>query len=71
MSLYPSLEDMKVDQMAQVSYQYWYMYKQAPQIRVRNWKLLSYFSAKTYVLGTLKNRLNETVLVSTQNTSLN
>ena len=27
----------------------------------------SYFSAKTYVVGTQKNRLNETVLLSTQN----
>ena len=30
--------------------------------------LFSYFSYKTYVLGTQKNRLNETVLLSTQNT---
>ena len=28
----------------------------------------SYFSAKTYVVGTQKNRLNETVLLRTQNT---
>ena len=28
----------------------------------------SYFSTKTYVVGTQKNRLNETVLLSTQNT---
>ena len=27
-----------------------------------------YFSSKTYVLDTQKNRLNETVLLSTQNT---
>ena len=27
-----------------------------------------YFSTKTYVVGTQKNRLNETVLLSTQNT---
>ena len=35
-----------------------------PQIRVRNWKLFYfyYFSTKTYVVGTQKNRLNETVL---------
>ena len=32
---------------------------------------LSYFSSKTYVVGTQKNRLNETVLLSTQNTCLN
>ena len=30
-------------------------------------KLISYFSPKTYVVGTQKNRLNETVLLSTQN----
>ena len=30
-------------------------------------KLFSYFSTKTYVVGTQKNRLNETVLLSTQN----
>ena len=28
---------------------------------------ISYLSAKTYVVGTQKNRLNETVLSSTQN----
>ena len=28
---------------------------------------LIYFSTKTYVVGTQKNRLNETVLLSTQN----
>ena len=41
------------------------------QIRVRTGKLFSYFSTKTYVVGTQKNRLNETVLLSTQNTCLN
>ena len=30
-----------------------------------------YFSSKTYVVGTQKNRRNETVLLSTQNTCLN
>ena len=30
-----------------------------------------YFSSKTYVVGTQKNRLNETVLLSTKNTCLN
>ena len=30
-----------------------------PQIRVRNEKSFSYFSTKTYVVGTQKNRLNE------------
>ena len=32
---------------------------------------LIYFSTKTYVVGTLKNRLNETVLLSTLNLCLN
>ena len=41
-----------------------------PPIRVRTGKLFSYFSTKTYVVGTQKNRLNETVLLSTQNTCL-
>ena len=31
----------------------------------------SYFSTKTYIVGTQKNRLNETVLLNTQNTCLN
>ena len=34
-------------------------------------KLFSYFSTKIYVVGTQKNRLNEKVLLSTQNTCLN
>ena len=38
------------------------------KIRVRNKKKKnSDFSAKTYVVGTQKNRLNETVLLSDQN----
>ena len=41
------------------------------QIRVRFGKSFLYFSSKTYVVGTQKNRLNETVLLSTQNTCLN
>ena len=40
------------------------------QINMRNWKLFSYFSTKTYVVGTQKNPLNETVLLSTQNICL-
>ena len=31
----------------------------------------SYFSTKTYVVGTQKNRLDETILLSTQNTCFN
>ena len=34
-------------------------------------KYFLYFSCKTYVVGTQKNRFNETVLLSTQNTCLN
>ena len=40
------------------------------QIIVCTGKLFSYFSTKTYVVGTQKNRLDETVLLSTQNTCL-
>ena len=36
-------------------------------IRPCNKKLNSYFSTKTYVVGTQKNHLNETVLLSTKN----
>ena len=38
------------------------------QIGVRTGKLFFFFSTKTYVVGTQKNRLNETVLLSTHNT---
>ena len=41
------------------------------QIRERNKKLFSYFSTKTYVVGTKKNRLNEKVLLDTHNICLN
>ena len=34
-------------------------------------KYFSYFSTKTYVVGTQKNRLHETVLLSIQNTCIN
>ena len=37
------------------------------QIRECTRKLFSYFSTKIYVVGTQKKRLNETVLLSTQN----
>ena len=40
-------------------------HNQAPD-RSAYWKIIfSYFSPKTYVVGTQKNRLNETVLLST------
>ena len=40
---------------------------EAPNLRVRNGKLFFLFLNQTYVVGTKKNRLNETVLFSTQN----
>ena len=36
-------------------------------LRVGNIKIFFYFSTKTYVVGTQKNHLDETVLLSTQN----
>ena len=33
--------------------------------------IFSYFSTKTYIVGTQKNRLNETILLKTQDTCLN
>ena len=44
------------------------------ELRPSEWVIennFSHFSIKTYVVGTQKNRLNETVLLSTQNTCLN
>ena len=41
------------------------------KLRVRTIKYFSYFKTKTYVVGTQKNRLNETVLLSTQNICYN
>ena len=40
------------------------------QIRVRIGKLFSLFFIQTYVVDTQKNRLNETILLSTPNTCL-
>ena len=40
-----------------------------PKIRVRDEKLFSYFSNKTYIVGTQKNRLTEMVLLSTLDTT--
>ena len=37
------------------------------KLRVHTKNFFFYFSTKTYVVGTQKNRLNETVLLSTQN----
>ena len=37
------------------------------KLRVLNRKLISYFSTKTYVVGTQKNRLDEMVLFGNQN----
>ena len=44
---------------------------QAPRLECVLEKCFLYFSSKTYVVGTQKSRLNETVLLSTQNTCLN
>ena len=41
------------------------------KLRERTKNQFSYFSTKSYVVGTQKNRLNETVLLSTQNICLN
>ena len=44
---------------------------QAPSKECATENYFSYFSTKTYVVGTQKNRLDETVLLSTQNMCLN
>ena len=41
-----------------------------PLVKLRNRKIVSYFSTKTYIKGTQNNRLNETVVLSTQNICL-
>ena len=41
------------------------------QIRLRTGILYSYFSTNTYVVGTQKNRLNQTVLLNTHNRCYN
>ena len=42
-----------------------------PEVFVLENYYFSYFSSQTYVVGTQKNRLNETVLLSTDNTHKN
>ena len=50
----------------------WYSdFKDRPPDRSVYGKLFSLFLIQTYVMGTQKNRLNETVLLSTENTCLN
>ena len=50
----------------------WYQNELIPPDKSAYWKnYFLYISFKTYVVGTLKNLLNETVLLSTQNTCLN
>ena len=49
---------------------FWISSMQGLKIKVCN-KKISYFSAKTYVVGTQKNILNETVLLSTPSKCLN
>ena len=48
-----------------------YWYKSGLQISVHNQNVILLFSAKTFVVGTKKNRLNEAVLLSTNNICLN
>ena len=43
---------------------------QAPRLEFVTENYVSYFSTNTYVVGTQKTRLNETVLFSTQNKCL-
>ena len=50
---------------------YMTMYIRPPDKSVYQKNYFSYFLTKTYVVGTQKNRLNETVFMSTQNTCLN
>ena len=55
---------------------YWFKkdFRELYQVPRLEWVLenyFSYFSAKTYVVGTQKNHLNKTVLLSTQNACLN
>ena len=45
--------------------------KQAPDKECVTENYFSYFTTKTYVVGTQKNRLDETVLLGTQNTCFN
>ena len=45
--------------------------KNTPPDKRACWKIYLYFSSKTYVVGTQKNRLNVTFLLSTQNKCLN
>ena len=53
-----------------VSWLIFFMLTSCLQIRAHYWKLISYFSNKTYVVGTQKNRLNKTLLLSNPNTCL-
>ena len=43
---------------------------EAPRLECVTKIIIIYFATKTYVVGTQKNRLNETVILSTQNTCL-
>ena len=52
-------------------YYYMYMYPRPLNKSAQSKNKFSYFSAKTYVVGTQKNRLNETVLLSKQNICFN
>ena len=56
------------DQLA--SGETWVEWKSEAQIRLVTKKIFSYFSTKTYVVGTQKNLLIEAVILSTQNICL-
>ena len=44
---------------------------QAPREKCITKNIFSYFSIKTYVVGTQKNHLTETIVLSTQNICVN
>ena len=49
----------------------WIFYLIRPPDKRAYWKIIFFISHPKHVVGTQKNRLNETVLLSTQNTCLN
>ena len=46
---------------------FFFLFLNRPPDKSSYCKAIFYFSSKTYFVGTQKNRLNETVLLSTQN----
>ena len=59
----------KIDDILEMLLAYTYMIGHLVKSAFQNF--FSYFSTKTYVVGTQKISLNETVLLSTQNKCLN